>query len=132
MIRDVAAAVVVRDGRVLLARRKPGKRMAGYWEFPGGKIEAGETPQACLERELREEFGVTARAGALIAENTHRYDHIAIRLLALSVELTGDMREMHDHDRVDWVPLEKLLEYHLAPADIPIATVITRTHRFAT
>ncbi|MFH1706486.1 MAG: (deoxy)nucleoside triphosphate pyrophosphohydrolase [Planctomycetota bacterium] len=118
---DVTAAVIIRGGRVLLARRKPGKRMEGFWEFPGGRVEPGETLQASMERELREEFGVTARAGAVIAENTHRYDHIAIRLIALAVEITDDPLELHDHDRIEWVPLDRVLDHRLTPADIPIA-----------
>ena len=120
----VTAAIIRNGGRVLISRRMPGQRLAGYWEFPGGKIEAGESPQACLERELMEEFGITAKAGDQIAESVYRYDHGAIRLVALSTEILAGKLVPTVHDRIAWVLPEDLLNYQLAPADVPIAREI--------
>ena len=78
---SVTAAVLIHKGRILIARRPRGDRLAGYWEFPGGKLEKGETPQACLRRELYEEFGIRTRIGPFIDQNEYHYDHIAVRLL---------------------------------------------------
>ena len=71
---DVAAGIIQReDGKILLARRKPGSHLAGYWEFPGGKIEEGESPEECLERELLEELGIVTKTGAFVAESVYDY-----------------------------------------------------------
>ena len=69
----VTAAIMVKANKVFAARRNPGSHMAGFWEFPGGKIETGETPEACLVRELFEEFGIVTQVGIFFGENTHDY-----------------------------------------------------------
>ena len=120
-MRTVTAAVARQGKTVLLARRGPDQKLAGYWEFPGGKVDKGETLQACLERELREELGVQARAGEVLCESTYRYDHGEFRLVALAVTLPSAKFKLSVHDRAEWVPLSSLLGYRLAPADIPIA-----------
>jgi 8-oxo-dGTP diphosphatase len=102
-------------------------------EFPGGKIEQGETPQECLARELFEEFGVNAKVGEIFAESEYKYSHGAIRLIALHAEIATphDSSARNDekltsnaHDKVEWVNPKDLLTYKLAPADIPIAQKI--------
>lgn len=120
-IKSVAAAIAIKGDTVLITRRGPGETLSGYWEFPGGKLEEGETPQECIERELWEELGVTSKADQIIAENEYRYDHGAIRLLAILTTLEETNFTLKVHDKSAWVPLNSLLQYKLAPADIPIA-----------
>lgn len=117
----VVAAIVIKSDKVLIARRGPKEKLAGNWEFPGGKVESGETPQQSLERELREEFGVTAVAGRIITESDYVYDHGAFKLLALETELKDEVLLLTVHDRVEWVDVSELSSYNLLPADVPIA-----------
>lgn len=118
---EVTAAVIVRGGRVLLVRRGPGERHAGFWEFPGGKMRPKETQQSCLERELREELGLEAAAGEVIAVSEHAYDHASIRLTAMLVRIGDGEPSLVCHDRAEWVAPEELRGYRLSPADLPIA-----------
>lgn len=121
---QVTAAILRDRGRVLLARRKPGGPLAGYWEFPGGKLEPGESPEACLARELHEELGIEGRVGAFVASHRHEYAHATVELLAYEVEwIAGELAPV-DHDALEWVLPEELLRFELAPADVPIARVV--------
>lgn len=120
----VAAAVLVDSGKVMLARRKKGKHLEGYWEFPGGKIEAGESGADCLRRELGEEFGVETEIGSLIASVEHSYSQVRIRLDGYWARITGGRFSLTDHDRVVWVAATELLSFQLSPADVPIAEKI--------
>lgn len=98
--------------------------MAGFWEFPGGAVEKGETPAEALERELREELGIAARVGAELARAVHAYEFGTIELIGLLVEdFTGDPA-LIDHDRLEWVAPERLLEFALTPADVPLAKTL--------
>lgn len=125
MVKIVTAAIL-RDqqGRVFLCRRAPGQKNAGDWEFPGGKLEEGESLPQGLERELREELGIETRAGKVIAESEYHYGHGAIRLVALETEwLSGEMHPIV-HDQLEWVEPSRLAAYALSPADVPIAKFI--------
>lgn len=119
-MKTVTAAILRQGNKVLLARRRDGSQ-AGRWEFPGGTVEAGESEEACLARELREELGIEAEIGALFAESTYRYEAGAIRLRAYESRwLSGELRALA-HDRLKWVPVDAVLHYDLLPADVPIA-----------
>jgi 16S rRNA (cytosine1402-N4)-methyltransferase len=125
----VCAAVIFRSGAVLLCRRGPGRKHAGKWEFPGGRIEDGESAAAALKRELREELGIDAEIGPELARATHTYDFGAIELIALKVsKFTGELT-LKDHDEVKWVEARRLLEYDLAAADVPIAETLASYKR---
>jgi len=94
-IIDVAAAVIKENGLIMVARRAKGEHLAGKWEFPGGKIEAHETPEQCLQRELKEEFAIITRTGAFVGESIFNYPDKSIRLLAYEVvRLGGDLYSM--------------------------------------
>lgn len=116
----VTAAVIRRGGAVLLARRRPGKAHAGLWEFPGGKIEPGETPEACLARELAEELGIAVAVDGHILTSRHAGPHGALELHAYAVRYLGGQIRLADHDAVAWVPLAELPRYPVPPADEPI------------
>ena len=120
----VIAAIAVRSGRVLIARRGPTQKLSGLWEFPGGKLEAGETPELCLAREIAEEFGIDVRVGTFLASNLHHHDHGVIDLRAYQVEWPDTEYQPVEHDDVRWVKGGEILGYELAPADIPIAKAV--------
>lgn len=118
----VAAALVDLDGRVLIGQRPPGKQMAGLWEFPGGKVEDGETPEAALIRELAEELGIVARRDCLAASvfASHAYEgfHLLMPLYLLR-RWEGDVHRL-EHASLAWVRPAKLFEYPMPPADAPL------------
>jgi 8-oxo-dGTP diphosphatase len=121
-----AAALIDRDGRVLLARRPEGKPMAGLWEFPGGKVRGGETPEAALIRELREELGIDVTAACLAPFTfaSHAYEgfHLLMPLyLCRRWQGTPTPRE---GQRLAWVRPEKLAEYPVPPADRPLIPLL--------
>jgi 8-oxo-dGTP diphosphatase len=120
----VAAAVLEKNGRILIARRKHGDRLADKWEFPGGKLEEGETPEACLRRELQEELGIDVVVGGFVGRSCHRYPHGEIELLAYRViHLSGDF-QLHDHEEIRWVPTADLPAHDFSAADIPIVKLL--------
>jgi 8-oxo-dGTP diphosphatase len=108
----VVGAVIERDGAVLMARRPPGRRHAGLWEFPGGKVEPGEQDAAALARELLEELATPCTVGDLVAEGGD--DRVI--LACYRVRLLGDPIPLF-HDRLSWVPLQRLREIETPPAD---------------
>ena len=119
-IINVTAAVIIKDDKVLAARRGPGKHLEGYWEFPGGKLEENETPENCLERELTEEFSINSRVGAYIGESVYDYGEKVVRLLGYEVEHTAGDFELLDHDELRWLEIDQLADVKWAPADIPL------------
>ncbi|MDB4285640.1 (deoxy)nucleoside triphosphate pyrophosphohydrolase [bacterium] len=122
----VTAAVIEKDGKMLIARRKPGSSLAGLWEFPGGKLEEGEEPRDCLRRELHEEFGIDTEIGEHVMSNVHEYDHIKIELRSYRAKYTSGAIKLVDHDKIAWVKPEEFSQYDLAPADLPTVEVILK------
>jgi 8-oxo-dGTP diphosphatase len=124
MVIRVVAGVLIRDGRVLAAKRAAGTREAGLWEFPGGKLEHGEDDATALVRELREELGVTVRVGAAVGVSEHAYAHGTIRLVALACTLVDGEPAALDHSELRWLAAAALGTVEWAPADVPfLATV---------
>jgi 8-oxo-dGTP diphosphatase len=121
---DVAAAIIRRENSVFVTRRGPNEKMATLWEFPGGKLEANESPQDCIVRELAEELSILASAGKVLLESSHDYPDVTVNLIAVEVEMLGDQFELTVHDEAKWVEIGALLELNLAPADIPIAEAL--------
>ena len=120
----VTAAILRRGNAVLLTRRAEGEKLAGLWEFPGGKVHEGETPEVCLARELKEELALECAIGEKVAESEYHYDHGAFRILAYEAEIQSGTLKLTVHDRAEWVEIKELLNHNLAPADIPIAEAL--------
>jgi len=117
-----AAALVDLDGRVLICKRPAGKALAGLWEFPGGKVEAGETPEACLIRELDEELGITVTTACLapFVFASHGYDSFHLIMpLYLCRRWEGSVRAL-EHEAIAWVKPNQMGEYPMPPADAPL------------
>jgi len=114
----VAAALIVRDGEVLIGQRRPDQPMASQWEFPGGKIEPGESPEEALARELDEELGIKAVIGPKVTHIRHNYRHGgAVDLLFFAVhEFSGEIANRIYHE-VRWAKLEDLPGYDFLAAD---------------
>jgi len=127
-MKIVTAAIIFDGAKVLIARRGPDEKMAGYWEFPGGKVENGETLHECLTRELREELGFHVQAFETIAESVYQYEHGIIKLIGIRVEIIEGEINATVHDAVMWVEINRLNDYLLAPADIPIALKLQQTY----
>jgi 8-oxo-dGTP diphosphatase len=118
-IVKVTAAIMSCNGRVLIAQRKAEHHQAGKWEFPGGKIESGETPEECLRRELKEEFDIDTRVGAFLGASLYPYDHQTIELLAFRVVWEDGILLVREHARVEWVRIRQLARFDFTPADVP-------------
>jgi 8-oxo-dGTP diphosphatase len=126
--RVVTAAVVIENGRLLLTRRPPGDKLAGLWELPGGKVEAGESPQECLKRELLEELAMRAGIGEVLARTTYEYDHGCFSMIALRATRLSEFKLLA-HDAFAWVGADELKGYDLAPADVELVDcLIKRGH----
>ncbi len=121
----VAAAVIERDGRLLLTRRVEGTHLAGYWEFPGGKCEAGEALDACLRRELREELGVDSIVGDELMATTHAYAERTVELHFFRAQLLGEPTARIGQ-QMQWVRRQDLSALPLPPADDELVARLMR------
>lgn len=116
----VVAAVIFRENKILIARRKKGKHLESCWEYPGGKTEKNEEEKKALKRELKEEFNIEASIDKYLTESFHEYENVNINLKAYLVrDFLGDFK-LSDHDKIEWIKIEEIKKYNFAPADIPI------------
>jgi len=126
IVQVAAVALVDRDDRVLIAQRPAGKAMAGLWEFPGGKIEPGETPEACLIREMREELGIDTEASCLapftFASHAYEQFHLLMPLFVCRV-WKGQVRG-REGQALKWVAPLRLADFPMPPADIPLVAML--------
>lgn len=122
----VAAVIADGHGRFLLARRPPHKALGLKWEFPGGKLERGETPETALARELREELGIEVAAIEALPRFRHDYGFVVIDMIPLLCRLAPSSPAPHPHEHVAlaWANLAELDTYDLAPADLPVITAL--------
>ena len=119
-MKQVTAAILIKDRKILIAKRKAHDRQANKWEFPGGTVEQDETPEVCLKREIQEEFGITVSVGRFFGESVYHYDHGSIKLLAYRAHWESGKIGLKDHADYRWVSSAQLTQYDFSPADIPI------------
>jgi 8-oxo-dGTP diphosphatase len=122
LVLVAACALIDSDGRVLLARRPEGKPMAGLWEFPGGKVEAGERPEETLIRELREELGITVSEPCLapLTFASHAYAEFHLLMPLYVCRRWEGMVAPQEGQELAWVRASRLRDYDMPPADIPL------------
>jgi 8-oxo-dGTP diphosphatase len=122
----VAVALVDVDGRVLIAKRPEGKAMAGLWEFPGGKVQEGETPEAALVRELQEELGIDTRQSCLapIAFASHAYDDFHLLMPLFACRVWQGEPTAREGQGLAWVRPTRLRDYPMPPADEPLIALL--------
>lgn len=127
-VKDVVAAILIKDKKVLIAQRANHDPLAGLWEFPGGKIEEGESPEESLIREMQEEFCINIVVGEFFGSSIFQYDKGTIRLLAYMCRWTGgEIRSTVHHDYT-WATIDELDQYTFAPADRPLVEKLKREY----
>lgn len=126
---EVAAAIIENEhNQLLIARRKLHKSQGGLWEFPGGKLEGGESIEVCLKRELLEEMNINIEPYQAFGINEHDYGSLHIRLHAYRAKFISGELELHDHDEYIWVYPHQLNQYQFAPADIKFVNQLISEH----
>ncbi|SHJ98613.1 8-oxo-dGTP diphosphatase [Anaerobranca californiensis DSM 14826] len=116
---EVCAAIIIERDRILIAQRPLGDSLENLWEFPGGKVEKGETPEQSLKREIFEELGIEILVGDFFGENTHNYGDKVVKIKSYLCSILSGHPTEKFHQKVLWVSVEGLNEYLFAPADIP-------------
>ncbi len=122
----VTAAIIQENGKVLIGQRIPGKHMGGKWEFPGGKIEPGETPEMSLRRELEEELAVRARIGEFLCSSRYEGGGVSLELLVYAVRIVEGTPLLREHQELAWVHPAQLLSYDLADSDRSVVESLLR------
>lgn len=126
MLLVTAVALIDADGRVLLAQRPEGKSLAGLWEFPGGKVEPGETPEAALIRELQEELGIDTHASCLapLSFASHSYEEFHLLMPLFACRRWSGIAQPKEGQKLAWVRARDLRNYPMPPADLPLIPVL--------
>ncbi|MEO6263537.1 MAG: Nudix family hydrolase [Luteimonas sp.] len=130
IIEVVAGVITDAHGRILLARRTEGRDLAGLWEFPGGKREPGETPEAALARELHEELGIQVGPGTPLIAVPQQYPHKRLRLDVRRIASWRGTPKGHEGQALAWVPQHKLASYAMPPADRPVVAALLQPDRY--
>lgn len=123
----VVAALIEKNNKVLIAKRSTGdSNVMGKWEFPGGKVELGEDEFCAIEREIKEEFELDIKAKEFLINNICEYPTKTVDLRLYSCDYIAGNFNLHDHSEYKWVSKDALLNYDLAPADVPLAEYVRR------
>jgi 8-oxo-dGTP diphosphatase len=123
----VVGAVIIRDGLVLCARRGPDGDLPGHWEFPGGKVEDGESPTAALAREIHEELDCRIEVGGEVTTTTHDYEFATVTLATFYCRLVAGAPRATEHEAIAWLPPAELGTLTWAPADVPAVELLQET-----
>ena len=123
----VTGAIIQRDNKFLIGRRGPSEKSPGLWEFPGGKIENGESPQECIKRELKEELNIDADIGELYSRYKYDYPHISYELFFFKVVRYSGEISISVHDKLRWEKLENFNKYKFLPGDGPVIEALNNT-----
>ena len=116
----VACAIIEQDGKVLVAQRSASMSLPLKWEFPGGKIEAGESPEECLNRELQEELAICVQINMALPSATHSYPDFTVTLYPFTCRLTGGSITMNEHHALKWLEPHQMPGLDWAAADLPV------------
>lgn len=122
----VSAAIILSDGKILIAKRGKSKSLANLWEFPGGKVEANEAPEQCVKREIKEELNMNIKVLRYYSTNIHKYEFGVVKLIAFLAKYESGKIELREHADYKWVTIDELTNYPFAPADIPIVEKLER------
>ncbi|WP_291277714.1 (deoxy)nucleoside triphosphate pyrophosphohydrolase [Galactobacter sp.] len=124
---NVVGAVLVRDGKILAAQRSQAMSLPGLWEFPGGKIEPGETPEQALAREMKEELLCDVTVGEHVETTAYEYDFGVVTLTTFYTQLVNGDPQLTEHSAIKWLAPAELRDVEWAPADVPAVDKLVRT-----
>ena len=122
---EVVAALILNNGKFMICQRPENKSRALLWEFPGGKVEAGETKEAALARECREELDIELSVGAVFAESTFVYPDISVHLSLFEAEIVSGEPKLLEHRDIRWITPEEAHLFEFSPADVPFVEKLT-------
>ncbi len=132
-MKRVAAGIIVCDNKILVAQRKRGKDLAYFWEFPGGKIEEGETAPECLHREIMEEFNMEIHVGKFFMESEYDYSFGSFKLEVYFATCASQIvPDLFEHEQARWVDVQDLKDFTFSPADIPVAEALLKLNDLST
>ena len=123
---SVSAGVIRKKNKILIGRRAPYERASGLREFPGGKMEQGETPEECLKRELMEELGIKADIGTLFTKYEFKYPHVTYQLYFYFVDNFSGKLKYSAHDKLEWVSIDEFTKYDFLPGDQPVLDLLSK------
>lgn len=129
MVRNVTAAIIVKEGKILIAQKGPEDKRADKWEFPGGKIDKGETPEECLVREMMEEFEIDIRVDDFFAKSLFTYSEGQLMVLAYFCTWIGGELRLVEHADHKWVDAQELDQYDFVTSDMEIARKLQLEYR---
>ena len=124
----IAAAIIERDGKVLIAQRAKNDSLLGKWEFPGGKVEVGETLADCLKRELSEELGIQAEVGEYVCTSSFLYKNIQFDMCMFKVPSFQGEIKLNEHSAIAWVTPSELSNYDMPEPDLPVVALLQKNN----